>query len=231
MSDEQAHAEAVTGQQTMPQEEVTDKLYDNMGEPEIPLSKPEQEQQEPQKKGEGETKNERKSQENEADQKSSEILGAPENYSFKEFEGADFDPVIENGLKEAARELNLSQAALDKFMDKMVPLALQRQKERMEVFSQEFVTASTNDEEFGGEKLQENLAIAQKAMGQFGSPELKEFLNQSRLGNHPELIRAFYRVGKNMSEDGYVGSSQGAGTGKKTLQDFDSMARAIYDNN
>ncbi|WP_375650698.1 hypothetical protein [Bartonella sp. OT172YNZD] len=217
MSDEQANAEAVTEQQSMAQEVVTDKLYDNTEAPETQLIQSEQDQQEPQKK--------------EGDQKSSETFGAPESYSFKEFEGADFDPIIENGLKEAARELNLSQVAMDKFMDKMVPLALQRQKERMEAFSQEFVTASTNDEEFGGEKLQENLAIAQRAMGQFGSPELKEFLNQSGLGNHPELIRAFYRVGKNMSEDGYVGSSQGAGTGKKILQDFDSMARAIYDNN
>ncbi|AGF74861.1 hypothetical protein BAnh1_09910 [Bartonella australis AUST/NH1] len=230
MSDEQVNSDVVMQQPDSPQQEVSASLYDNTESQEVQQAQSDQDQSEPQQKEDVQTEKESNSQENDQDKNSFEILGAPENYSFKEFEGADFDPVIQDGLKEAARELDLSRAAMDKFMDKMAPLAVQRQQERMAELSQGFITASTNDKEFGGERLQENLGLAQKAMGQFGSPELKEFLNQSGLGNHPELIRTFYRVGKNMSEDGYVGSSQGAMTRGETPKDFNGMARAFYEN-
>jgi hypothetical protein len=41
-------------------------------------------------------------------------------------------------------------------------------------------------------------------MDAFATPELRTLLNESGLGNHPEIIRAFYRAGKAISEDGFV---------------------------
>ena len=64
--------------------------------------------------------------------------------------------------------------------------------------------SSRTDKEFGGDKLNENLAVAQKAMNAFGTPELRAVLNKTGLGNHPELIRAFVRAGKAISEDTFV---------------------------
>jgi hypothetical protein len=61
-----------------------------------------------------------------------------------------------------------------------------------------------NDREFGGESLNGNLAVAKRAMDTFGTPELAKLLNESGLGNHPEVIRVFYRAGKAISEDGFV---------------------------
>ncbi|MEI6907818.1 peptidase, partial [Klebsiella pneumoniae] len=43
----------------------------------------------------------------------------------------------------------------------------------------------------------------------FGTPELKEYLNGTGLGNHPELVKAFIKVGKAMSEDGMVTGKEG----------------------
>ena len=80
---------------------------------------------------------------------------------------------------------------------------------------------SRADAEFGGEKLDENLAVAKKAVEALASPELKTLLEQSGLGNHPEIIRLFYRAGRSLSQDSFVGGKPAQGQ---------SDARRLYAN-
>jgi hypothetical protein len=72
----------------------------------------------------------------------------------------------------------------------------------------EWATASKADKEFGGEKLLENLAIAEKSLDQFGTPALRQLLLESGLSHNPEMIRLLYKAGKAISEDGFVGSGR-----------------------
>jgi hypothetical protein len=65
--------------------------------------------------------------------------------------------------------------------------------------------------------------VAQPVTG-FGTPELRTLLNESGLGNHPEVIRMMYRAGKAISEDRFVAPSAGGPTGSK---DF---AKSLYPN-
>jgi hypothetical protein len=51
-----------------------------------------------------------------------------------------------------------------------------------------------------------------KARDQFATPEFVPFLNESKLGNHPEMLRAFYRIGQAISQDGFVPGRGGAGS-------------------
>jgi hypothetical protein len=62
-----------------------------------------------------------------------------------------------------------------------------------------------------GDKYDEGVDLARSVVRQFGSPELIEFLNTSKLGDHPEMIRALMKVGKAMSEDTSRGSGSGPG--------------------
>lgn len=57
------------------------------------------------------------------------------------------------------------------------------------------------DKELGGEQLAENLAVARKALNTLGSPQLLQLLDKSGLGNHPDLVRAFFRAGRMIAED------------------------------
>lgn len=61
------------------------------------------------------------------------------------------------------------------------------------------------DPEIGGgqAKLNQNLATAAKALDRFGTPALREMLDETGIGNHPELIRAWAKVGKAISEDSF----------------------------
>jgi hypothetical protein len=87
--------------------------------------------------------------------------------------------------------------------------------------------AVKTDQEIGGAKLDENLAVARRAVDAFGSPALKELLNTTGLGNHPEVVKAFYKAGKAISEDGFVrGQPKGPATESDLAKSlFPSMNR------
>lgn len=144
--------------------------------------------------------------------------GAPEKYeAFKAPEGATLDPGVMGQFEEAARELNLPQDAAQKMVDKMAPIMAARQAEQLQAMRTSWAEESKADKEFGGEQLSANMAHAQKAMTQFATPELKALLNDSGLGNHPELIRFMVRAGKALGEDNIVNSgASNAGNSSRT---------------
>lgn len=80
--------------------------------------------------------------------------------------------------------------------------ALAEQDEMLKKARRDWAEASRNDSEFGGDAFATNIKTAIKALDAFGTDELKALLNESGLGNHPEIIRAFYRVGRAMEAQG-----------------------------
>ncbi len=143
----------------------------------------------------------------------SAATAAPEAYSFKAPEGTEYDPEILESFLGAAKEAGLTQDAAQKLIEKMAPALAARQVDQLQAIHKEWQTASTADKEFGGDKLQENLGVARKALENFGTPELRSLLDETGLGNHPEVIRMLYRAGRAISEDRFVGGSA-SGTGR-----------------
>tara|TARA_Y100000593_G_scaffold93525_1_gene188692 strand:+ start:1674 stop:2210 length:537 start_codon:yes stop_codon:yes gene_type:complete len=163
-------------------------------------------------------------------EETSEPEGAPETYDFKSPEGlpegAEIDKQILDTYSEAARELNLPQDQAQKMLDKVMPKLHERGLEEQERQRNEWAKESKADPEFGGDNLDENLGIAKKAIEQFGSEGLRDLLDSSTgLGNHPELIRFMVGVGKALSEDRFVGSSQGQSVDPN---DDAAQARRLY---
>mgnify|MGYP003629858173 CR=1 FL=1 len=163
-------------------------------------------------------------------EESNEVLGAPESYEFTDSEDYKVDGEVLNAFKDAAKDLNLSNEAAQKLVDKMAPQMAQRSADALAAMQQEWTASAKADKEFGGEMLAENLSVAKKALDAFGTPELGELLNQSGLGNHPEVIRMMYRAGKAISGDSYVGPSSGSGQGKSKPNDMAGYASALYSN-
>lgn len=146
----------------------------------------------------------------------------PEKYDFKTPEGVTFDGELVGEFEGIAKELGLSQANAQKVTDigaKMAQKFQSKQAEAMQQLSTEWVDAATTDKEFGGDKLTENLAVAQKALTAFGTPELRGLLEQSGLGNNPEVIRFMYRAGMAISEDKLVtGGARSTSSGQSQAQ-------------
>lgn len=63
---------------------------------------------------------------------------------------------------------------------------------------------ATLQQEFGA-AYDQNLNLAKSAVEQFGGEELKAVLNQTGLGNNPELVKAFARIGKMVASDEIIG--------------------------
>jgi hypothetical protein len=140
-----------------------------------------------------------------AAEEAAKAAGAPEKYEpFKAPEGAALDAEVITQFEQAARELNLPQDKAQQLIDKMAPVIAQQQIQQVEKFRTEWHAQSTADKEFGGDKLAENLGYANKALTAFASDDLKTFLKDSALGNHPEFVRFMVRAGKAMSEDKIV---------------------------
>ena len=60
--------------------------------------------------------------------------------------------------------------------------------------------ASKNDPEFGGDMLNENLAVAQGAVDAYVTQPLQDILHAEGLMQHPEVIRTFLKIGKDISD-------------------------------
>lgn len=130
---------------------------------------------------------------------------APEKYEFKLPEAVKLDPSILGEFESTARELKMPQDEAQKLVEKLAPKiqerVAQQLAETVERQSTEWSEAARADKEYGGDKLTENLALGEKALATFGTPALREMLIDSKLGNHPEVIRFMVRAGKALSAD------------------------------
>jgi hypothetical protein len=153
---------------------------------------------------------------------------APEAYEFKAPEGRVFDSEVMASYSQVAKELNLSQESAQRLLDAVGPKMAERQMAMIEATRNGWADSSKSDREFGGEKLSENLGVAKKALDAFGTTELRTLLNETGLGNHPELIRFMFRAGKAISEDRMVtGAATQAKAGPRSFAD---LAEALYSN-
>ena len=159
--------------------------------------------------------------------------GAPETYEFNTKitdDSSELDPEVVTAFGEVAKELDLPQDAAQKVLDKVAPVIQAKQAKVLEQVKLEWANDSQADKEFGGENLAENLNVAKTALDAFGSDSLKSLLHETGFGNHPEIIRFMFKAGKAISEDSYVGNSEGAMSEGADPKDFNSIANALYSN-
>jgi len=136
-------------------------------------------------------------------------------YEFKLPDGVKLEGESLEELKTLAKESGLTQEQAQKLADlgaKQAQSFANQIAEQQKAVTAEWETQARTDKEFGGDKLDENLGVAKKALDTFGSPGLKEMLVKTGLGNHPEVIRLLVKTGKAISEDGRIVTGSAAQT-------------------
>ena len=88
--------------------------------------------------------------------------------------------------------------------------------------SAQWVEDIKKDTELGGSVFKESIENAHRAFQRFGSNEFKAHLDKSGLGNHPEVIRTFSRIGKAMANDKFINGE--VNSAKKDV----SLGEAMY---
>lgn len=138
----------------------------------------------------------------------------PETYELTAPDGVTLDPAALEIATPVFKELGLSNEQASK----LVPVAAQwREAITSEIqqaavsqhaaLSAGWVTEARADAEIGGANWDASTAAAAKALDMFGAPKgsaLRQILNETGLGNNPEMIRVFARIGKAVSEDGFI---------------------------
>lgn len=132
----------------------------------------------------------------------------PESYEFKMPDGVQLDKAAADEFTAIAKELKLDQANAQRVADIGAKL-MQRQVEARNELINSWTEQTKSDPDIGGDKLDANLGIARKAIDAFGGDALREVLNQTGLGNHPALVKAFIAIGKKISEDTPTPSASG----------------------
>lgn len=147
----------------------------------------------------------------------------PEAYAFKDL--PDGYAISDQQLAEVTplfKELNLTQEQADKLMAFDAKRALAAEQSGLEQ-RQGLVTgwekSLREDASFGGANFDANVGVAQKALAQFGTPELSTMLKESGLGSHPEVVRLFHRIGQQLAE-GQLHSGSGNTTRKSNEEVF-----------
>lgn len=187
-----------------------DKLYGESGEDQA---------------GEGETENKETEsdddQTGEDDSSEGEAEGAPESYEdFNTPEGIEVDQEFTDSFKEIAKEMNLTQEQAQKVFDfgpKLMEAWQTRMQDQHKANVKEWVDSLRSDADIGGANLETSLKTANRALKQFGSPELSKLLTESGFAQHPAVIKAFHKIGQEISEDDFGGGGEAPAT--KSLAD------------
>ncbi len=162
---------------------------------------------------------------------------APEKYAdFKMPDGIAMDAKAVEAFSPILRELNLNQDQAQKLVDvyakniadastayfeqlKDDKFALEQVGQTLGHQRSTWSAALKADAEIGGKDFDKNLQRAQRAIARFGSPALKQLLNVTGLGNHPEFVRFALKAGHMVQEDGTALGAPTGASGKKSTAD------------
>jgi hypothetical protein len=149
----------------------------------------------------------------------------PEKYEFTVPEGMEIDNALVEILSPVMKEVGLTQESAQKLADAYIPYVEQQVKSNetaaIEEWNKKVEEWKTQTTQELGASLKEDLVTASKFIDKFGSSKVREVLNETGLGNHPELVKLFVKAGKAISEDTFVepGKKGKAGGGLDQLYD------------
>lgn len=129
---------------------------------------------------------------------------APDKYGLKFGalpEAMTSDAKLEAGFADAAHKAGLSPKQAQSLADWWTRNLWDTDKQMQ---TDGAAVAEGLQQEWGG-AYKRNLALAQRAVREFGPPELAPFLEKTGLGNNAMLVKFFARIGHDLLEDTLIG--------------------------
>ncbi len=138
-------------------------------------------------------------------------------YSLTMPEGIEVDQELVEALGPDFHEMGLTNRQAQQLADRFIEIQGRRGKAAGEAWAgrvQGWADEARKDRDIGGAKWGGTVGSAQRALSRLGTPALREYLNTSGRGNHPEMIRIFAKVGSMIQEDNPPNGGAG-GHGRK----------------
>ncbi|GHT01481.1 hypothetical protein AGMMS50276_29580 [Synergistales bacterium] len=147
------------------------------------------------------------------DAKTEETAEAVKVEDFTIPDGKVFDEELSKSYLDIVNDSTLSKKDLAR---KLVDLYGSLEDKRQEAERQEYEKyaaeikgweqAAKADKEYGGQNWEKSSAVIAAGRDKVASPELVAWIEENKFGNHPELLRMFYRAGKLTGEDRAAGT-------------------------
>ena len=138
-------------------------------------------------------------------------LGRPESPMGYAFEGLEDSEQL-NDFRQFAHELGLNQTQAEHLIHKVAENAGTQQtmqNEALEKAEMEGFKALQKD--WGGD-FDKSMDYARRAFNRYASPEALELMENTGLGNHPEILKLFSQIGEQLSEEQLLpGNASGFG--------------------
>jgi hypothetical protein len=136
-------------------------------------------------------------------------------YTLAMPEGVEVDAELLEAVSPRFKELGLTQKQAQALTDDFIKVQQERAAKQVEGWSntvQKWADDAKADKDIGGVKWDATVKDSRRAVETLGTPALKEYLNATGGGNHPELIRFMAKVGSMIKEDSpAAGGAEGAG--------------------
>lgn len=146
------------------------------------------------------------------DDSSKSLFGVPEKYDYSKFkpDGWEIDNDLIEKFLNIAKKLNLSQQSLDLLLE----IALEMSKKQCAIFEKSTSVDSKiaqydkmfKDDldlpDINSDKINSYMQVADSAYREFCSEKLKQFMKETGLNYHPEIIKMFHKIGELLKADG-----------------------------
>tara|TARA_R100001594_G_scaffold52626_1_gene86156 strand:- start:15246 stop:16103 length:858 start_codon:yes stop_codon:yes gene_type:complete len=134
----------------------------------------------------------------------------PQDYNFDEIVGDDPEGTLD-GYKEFAHHHGLTQSQAESILNLYGEIQEDEAREYQEAQRQLDINGQIELQKEWGKNFDGKMDMASRAFAEFSTTELKKMMDETGLGNHPEMLRVFAKVGERLGEDSLiVGSGLGA---------------------
>ena len=142
-------------------------------------------------------------------------------------EGMEMDKGAIDAFIPIAQQLGLSQEDAQQIVNIGVQMAesttrqvKQQREQAIEKANEQWMKAIESDPEIGGEKLEENLTVANNFLNKYATPGFKKLLVDTNLGNNPDVIKTIWKIAQQYADDDLViGGTAGRPGGAKLMYD------------
>jgi hypothetical protein len=137
------------------------------------------------------------------DKQSTKPPGAPESYDLKVPEKSFMSADQLEAFKSYAKEKGLSNVDAQALLERdhgVLQAGLQAISQKAQQIRNQWITEIKADKDIGGEKYEQTLAMADRALQEFfPGADMKELLDNTGWGYNPGFVKGLMRIGKLMS--------------------------------
>ncbi len=132
------------------------------------------------------------------------VVPADGKYALTMPEGVKVDQELLDALGPKFAAKKMTQAEAQGLADEFIKIQTARAAKQNQTWADtisNWADDAKADKDMGGDKWDTTAADAKRAIKVYGTPALKEYLEATGGGNHPELIRFMSKVGNSVKDD------------------------------